>query len=85
MKKGDIFIARNRQNHPHPIVYWECIEENARFRACILSTTSTNGNVLMNPNHFCDGFIVDNTHLVISPSKSLKRFQEQQIRNKIDL
>ena len=59
MKKGKIFwaITREREDNPHPIVYWEpCGGQPNRFKACILSTKSTDEyrtvpNVLMLPSH----------------------------------
>ena len=59
MKKGEIFwaITREREDNPHPIVYWEpCGGQPNRFKACILSTKSTDEyhtvpNVLMLPSH----------------------------------
>jgi len=75
MRKGDIVLAINRENHPHPIVYLSSIDK-ARFHACILSSKSINGNLLMKPEHFClyddnndeYDFKFNNTHLVITTS-----------------
>ena len=60
MKKGEIFwaIPKEREGkNPHPIVYWEpCGGQPNRFKACILSTKSTDEyrtvpNVQMQPSH----------------------------------
>jgi len=51
MKKGEIFRAIDPSNHPHPIVFIEKID-NEKFKACILSTKDTNGNIKMEPDHF---------------------------------
>jgi hypothetical protein len=49
--KGEIFWASNRENNPHPIVFLERIDIS-RFKACILSTKPTNGNIPMSIEHF---------------------------------
>lgn len=51
MRKGDIFLAMNKEDNPHPIVFIEQID-NVRFKACIISTKPTNGNIPMTQNHF---------------------------------
>ncbi len=60
MKKGEIFwaIPKEREGkNPHPIVYWEpCEWDSNQFKACILSTKSTDEycrvfNVPMLPSH----------------------------------
>jgi hypothetical protein len=52
LKKGDIVWAKNREDHPHPIVYLEKID-SYHFKACILSSQSIGGNIKMCPGHFC--------------------------------
>jgi hypothetical protein len=51
MTKGDIVWAKDRDMNPHPIVFLERIDDYC-FKACILSTKPTNGNVLMQRSHF---------------------------------
>jgi len=51
MVKGEIFWANNRDDNPHPIVFLERIDI-VRFKACILSTKPTNGNIQMSAEHF---------------------------------
>ena len=51
MKKGDVFTATDRENHPHPIVFLE-VSSEGKFNACILSTKPTQGNVKMSENYF---------------------------------
>ncbi len=53
MEKGDIFWATNKEDNPHPIVFLEWIDI-VRFKACILSTKSTNNNIPMLRRHFCE-------------------------------
>lgn len=72
MEKGDIFWAKDCENHPHPIVFIEEID-GIRFKACILSSKPVNINVLMTAKHFCVydnkggkySFQFGNTHLVL--------------------
>lgn len=71
MEKGDILWAKDCENHPHPIVFIEEID-NVRFKSCILSSDGVSVNELMEPKHFCiydnEGkkysFQYANTHLV---------------------
>lgn len=73
MRKGDILWAKDRKTHFHPIVFLETMDV-VRFKACILSSEPTNGNILMDLSHFCVYdennhlyiFQYKNTHLVIS-------------------
>lgn len=69
MIKGDIVWAKDREMNPHPIVFIERIDDY-RFKACILSTKPTNGNLLMRPSHFRNdtqySFEFRNTYLVIT-------------------
>jgi len=51
MRKGDIFLAENRENNPHPIVFIEQIDISS-FKACILSHQPTNQNIPMIQEHF---------------------------------
>lgn len=51
MKKGDIYWAKNKKNHPHPIVFLEWID-TVRFKGCILSSNAVNENLLIQPSHF---------------------------------
>ena len=51
MEKGEIYLARDREKHYHPIVFLEQIDI-VRFKACIISTKSTNGNIPMLHGHF---------------------------------
>ena len=51
MRKGDIFLAENRENNPHPIVFIEQIDRVC-FKACILSHQPTNNNIPMIQEHF---------------------------------
>ena len=51
MEKGEIYLARDREKHYHPIVFLEQIDI-VRFKACIISTKSTNGNIPMLHEHF---------------------------------
>ena len=75
MNKGDIIWANNKRKHHHPIVFLEIIT-NGTFKAAILSSKNTKGNILMNQNHFCIynkdnrlyNFQFNNTHLVVSNS-----------------
>jgi hypothetical protein len=75
MKKGDIVRANDRENHFHPIVFLENIDE-VRFRACILSSKSVSGNLLMQSSHFENEdnmgnpykFPSKNTYLITSDS-----------------
>lgn len=53
LEKGQIFWAEDYQNHKHPIVFLEAVDEE-KFLACILSTKNTNGNKPMSPDHFLD-------------------------------
>lgn len=67
MTKGDIVWAIDTKKHFHPIVFINRIDESS-FEACILSSKSKAGNLLMQPNHFhVDGkysFTYKTTHLV---------------------
>jgi hypothetical protein len=69
MTKGDIVWAKDTEQHVHPIVFLNIIDSYS-FNACILSSKSTNGNLLMRPSHFCNNdqydFRFKNTHLVIT-------------------
>ncbi|MCD9854740.1 hypothetical protein LUD75_08490 [Epilithonimonas sp. JDS] len=75
MTKGEIFWASNKENNPHPIVFMERIDIS-RFKACILSTKETNGNILMSEEHFLShdnqnnpySIIFNNTHLITGDS-----------------
>ena len=75
MNKGDIIWANDRRKHYHPIVFLEIITIGT-FKAAILSSQNTKGNILMNQNHFCKynkdnrlyNFQFKNTHLVVSNS-----------------
>lgn len=51
MKKGNIYWAKNRKNHPHPIVFLEWID-TVNFKACILSSRPVNNNLLIQPTYF---------------------------------
>lgn len=51
MRKGDIFLAENRENNPHPIVFIEQIDISS-FKACIISHWPTNNNIPMAQEHF---------------------------------
>ncbi|KUJ55631.1 hypothetical protein [Chryseobacterium aquaticum] len=53
MEKGQIFWAKDHENHQHPIVFLKA-EDEEKFLACILSTKDTNGNKPMSPDHFFD-------------------------------
>jgi hypothetical protein len=53
MEKGDILIATNKKEHPHPIVFLEASSEG-KFNACILSSKDTKGNIIMSKNHFVE-------------------------------
>jgi len=65
LEKGDIVWAIDREKHFHPIVFLEVLNEN-EFRACILSTKPTNGNIKMEKKHIDESysFKYKNTHLV---------------------
>ncbi|MDH5032439.1 hypothetical protein [Chryseobacterium cucumeris] len=71
MNKGEIFKARDKRNHPHPIVFLERLSES-KFSACILSTKDTEGNIPMSEEHFLNldenaraySIIYNNSHLV---------------------
>ena len=72
MTKGDILKAEKRQDHPHPIVFWEWMDED-RFKAYILSRTSTDNNIPMCEEHFYEkdskgalySIKYDNSHLIL--------------------
>lgn len=74
MKKGDIFWAKDKSCHPHPIVYLSDSCEQGRFSACILSTKQVLGNVKMQKEHFYEknengeiySFNYNNSYLVTS-------------------
>ena len=51
MKKGDIYWAKNKKDHPHPIVFLEWID-TVRFKGCILSSNAVKENLLIQPSHF---------------------------------
>jgi hypothetical protein len=51
MDVGEIFWAEDKEDHPHPIVCLENLEDG-KFSACILSSKPTNGNVLMSESYF---------------------------------
>ena len=75
MRKGEIFEAEDKNLHPHYFIFIEPIIDD-RFKACILSSKPTNGNVLMKESHFCKLDHDDtpykiqylNSHLVVSDS-----------------
>ncbi|WP_165042734.1 hypothetical protein [Dysgonomonas sp. ZJ709] len=52
MNKGDIIWARDREKHPHPIVFLKQ-ERNGTFSACIITHEQGNGNIRMEDEHFC--------------------------------
>ncbi|WP_159474772.1 hypothetical protein [Chryseobacterium sp. 18068] len=51
LQKGQIFWAKDYENHKHPIVFLKA-EDDEKFLACILSKTNTNGNKPMLETHF---------------------------------
>lgn len=53
MEKGDIYWAKDRENHPHPIVFLESIDD-VRFKGCILSSRAINANLLIQPSYFME-------------------------------
>jgi hypothetical protein len=53
MKKGDIMWAHDGENHPHPIIFIEKIN-NASFKAGILSSQPMGRNIRMEPSFFCE-------------------------------
>jgi len=67
MTKGDIVWAKDREKNPHPIVFLKQINDYS-FKAVILSTKPTKGNLLMCPSHFRNdtqySFKFRNTYLV---------------------
>lgn len=73
MKKGDIYWAKNKRDNPHPIVFLEWID-SVRFKACILSSSPVNRNLLIQPSHFENKdnmgnpfeFPIKNTYLITS-------------------
>ena len=66
LQKGDIIWADDTENHPHPIVFLEMIDE-FKFKACILSTKPTGGNIQMDADHFEKGWSLGykNSKLVV--------------------
>lgn len=75
MRKGEIFEAEDKDLHPHYFIFIEPINEDS-FKACIISTKPTNGNVPMKESHFCKldhddtPYMIQyrNSHLVVSDS-----------------
>lgn len=53
LEKGQIFWAKDHENHKHPIVFLKA-EDDEKFLACILSTKNINGNIPMCSDHFFD-------------------------------
>lgn len=51
MEKGEIYIAIDKQSHPHPIVFLEWINK-VTFKACIISHETRYGNIQMLQEHF---------------------------------
>ena len=51
MKIGEIFRAKNLEEHHHPIIFLGKLPEG-KFKACIISTKDTDGNIKMEKSHF---------------------------------
>ena len=79
--KGDILWADDTENHPHPIVFLEMINVST-FKACILSTKPTGGNIQMDDDHFEKGWSLGykNSKLVVEYTfEKLKDWTENPI------
>jgi len=53
MEKGDIVEARDKDRHPHYIVFLEELN-NSSFSACCISHENKKGNIKMEEEHFCN-------------------------------
>lgn len=62
--QGTIFTSKHNDAE-HPLVYWkESDKDKGFFIGLMLTKYTGKGNIKMLPEHFTDGFIYKNTHVV---------------------
>lgn len=77
MKKGDIFIAKDKNRHPHPIIFLKTLGKG-KFSACVISHEESKGNIPMSEEHFFtqdengENYLTSFNDSYLVPSKFIK-------------